>query len=152
MIENSYSRGAVSGNNYIGGLVGFDSDGDTVASFWDVNTSGISTSAAGTGLTTQAMQSIDTFLTAGWDLVGETNNGPNDVWSICDGISYPRLTWQLLAADLACPDGVDFRDYSVFAHYWKQTSDVDGADLTGDGVVNIDDLFVFCRQWLLDSE
>jgi hypothetical protein len=32
----------------------------------------------------------------GWDFIGETINGPNDVWWINKGVSYPKLYWQLV--------------------------------------------------------
>jgi hypothetical protein len=35
------------------------------------------------------------FLTAGWDFVGETANGTEDLWWILEGKDYPRLSWEL---------------------------------------------------------
>jgi len=35
-----------------------------------------------------------TFLGAGWDFVGETANGTEDIWWILEGKDYPRLWWQ----------------------------------------------------------
>ncbi len=52
-ITNSYATGFVSeGGSNIGGLVGFNRDSTITNSYWDVNTSGIRTSAGGTGKTT----------------------------------------------------------------------------------------------------
>jgi len=34
-------------------------------------------------------------LATGWDFVGETNNGTEDIWRILEGKDYPRLWWQL---------------------------------------------------------
>ena len=95
-ITNSYSTGTVSGDQNIGGLVGKrDQDGGIVADcFWDVETSGQSSSAGGTGLTTVEMQTASTFLEAGWDFVGETANGTEDIWWINEGQDYPRLWWE----------------------------------------------------------
>ena len=39
-----------------------------------------------------------TFLEAGWDFVGETVNGTEDIWWIEEGRDYPRLTWELEAS------------------------------------------------------
>lgn len=61
-ITTSYSAGAVSGNDAVGGLVGNDNEGNIAMSFWDIQTSGQITSAAGTGLTTAEMQTASTFL------------------------------------------------------------------------------------------
>jgi hypothetical protein len=95
-IVNCYSTGSVSdpwlgmGN---GGLVAFFC-GEISNSFWDVETSGQETSQGGTGKTTAKMQTASTFLDAGWDFVGEIENGPNDVWKIVEGQTCPLLSWQ----------------------------------------------------------
>jgi activating signal cointegrator complex subunit 1 len=39
------------------------------------------------------MQTAATFLAAGWDFVGETDNGTDDVWWILEGQDYPRLSF-----------------------------------------------------------
>ncbi|MFC1604190.1 GLUG motif-containing protein [Planctomycetota bacterium] len=95
-ITNSYSTGTVSGDQNIGGLVGKrDQDGGIVADcFWDVETSGQSSSAGGTGLTTAEMQTTSTFLDTGWDFIDETDKGTEDIWWITEGQDYPRLWWE----------------------------------------------------------
>jgi len=105
-ITSSYSTGKVSGEGNVGGLVGLAEwrspyggghniyDGTTTASFWDAETCGQLSSAGGTGLTTAEMQTATTFLDAGWDFMDETDNGPNDVWKIVEGQTYPLLSWQ----------------------------------------------------------
>jgi hypothetical protein len=60
-------------------------------SFWDRQTSGLTTSAGGTAKTTAEMRTAKTFLTARWDFVGETANGTEDIWQIQEGKDYPRL-------------------------------------------------------------
>jgi hypothetical protein len=40
------------------------------------------------------MQTASTFLDAGWDFVGETANGTEDIWKIAEGLDYPRLWWE----------------------------------------------------------
>ena len=40
------------------------------------------------------MQTAQTFLEAGWDFVGETVNGTEDIWWIDEGQDYPRLWWE----------------------------------------------------------
>jgi len=62
--------------------------------FWDTVATGQPTSDGGTGKTTAEMQTASTFLEAGWDFVGETADGPNDVWRIAEGLDYPRLWWE----------------------------------------------------------
>jgi hypothetical protein len=95
-ISNCYSIGSVSGDTKTGGLVGKNIRGGTVEnSFWDVETSGQTTSEGGTDKTTAEMQDPNTFLDAGWDFVGESANGTDDFWTICYlGGCYPRLSWE----------------------------------------------------------
>ena len=73
-ISNSYSTGVVLSGSSRGGLVG-RSDGTVTSSYWDTQTSGQSTSAGGTGLTTAQMQDLSSFQTtyAGFDF--------QNVWS-----------------------------------------------------------------------
>jgi hypothetical protein len=68
--------------------------GHIVTSFWDTQTSGWTRSAGGTGKTTAEMHIAKTFLEAGWDFVGETKNGTEDIWWILEGKDYPRLWWE----------------------------------------------------------
>ncbi len=91
-ITNCYSTGSVSGNELVGGLVGLNR-GAVTGSFWDIQTSEQSTSAGGTGKTTAGMQIESTFTDAGWDFVGESVNGTEDIWWILEGRGrgYPRL-------------------------------------------------------------
>jgi len=97
-VKHCYSIGRVSGSGSLAGLIAYDqSSGDEViASFWDIQTSGLSVSAAGEGKTTAEMQTVSTFLDAGWDFVGETENGTEDIWWIDEGQDYPRLWRELI--------------------------------------------------------
>jgi len=90
-ITYCYSIGGVSGGYFIGGLVGANSNGSIEHSFWDVQTSGITFSAGGTGKTTEEMQQRSIYTAAGWDLIGEINNGGEDIWGLVEGESYPQL-------------------------------------------------------------
>lgn len=92
----SYSTGIVTGNIYIGGLVGDEYKSSSIMSFWNIGTSGQTTSAGGIGKTTEEMQTASTFLEAGWDFVEETANGTKDIWWILEGRDYPRLWWELI--------------------------------------------------------
>jgi len=101
MITNCYSAGSVSGEGaYLGlfsfgGLVGLNDEGAVTASFWDVNTSGQTASAGGTGLPTEQMQTESTFTYAGWDFVCEMENGTDEIWMINEGVDYPKLVWDV---------------------------------------------------------
>jgi hypothetical protein len=50
--------------------------------------------AGGKGKTTAEMQTKSTFTDAGWEFVGETANGTEDIWWILEGQDYPRLWWE----------------------------------------------------------
>jgi hypothetical protein len=98
-VTHCYSTGSVNGSGdwTIGGLVGYSEwqgHRTVTHSFWDIWTSGRATSAGGTGKTTAEMQTAATFLNAGWDFVGETANGTEDIWWILEGKDYPRLWWE----------------------------------------------------------
>ena len=99
-IMSSYSTGVVYGGQQgdVGGLLGSDilpnasgqRVGSVTSSFWNLETSGQSESAGGTGLTTAEMQDPNTFLGASWDLVDEIAHGTSDFWIVQEG-DYPSL-------------------------------------------------------------
>jgi len=116
-ITNCFSSGTVTGTDYVGGLVGSDRGfvppagrlyiSIITASFWDIETSGLTNMCGDAddpqgscddsyGKTTAEMQTATTFLESGWDFIGETENGPNDIWWILEGQDYPRLWWELI--------------------------------------------------------
>jgi len=101
-VRQCYSTGAVSGNAQVGGLASGPAPAtdvtvffDVTASFWDVETSGLTVSGAGQGKTTAQMQTAGMYLEAGWDFVGEAENGTAEIWWIDEGQDYPRLWWEL---------------------------------------------------------
>jgi len=151
-ITACYSAGAVTGNNYTGGLVGggYQQD-DVTVSFWDIETSDCNISFGGTGKTTAEMKTRSTFTDAGWDFIWETINGPNDIWAICGGVSYPKLNWQFVLGDSDNDKDVDFLDFGRLSLKWQQADAnlyCGGTDLTGDGVVNMLDFATFADNWL----
>jgi hypothetical protein len=104
-VSNSYSAGSVSGDEYVGGLVGYDHPmwpptawpTPVSNSFWDIETSGQTTSAGGTGKTTAEMKNMATFSEAGWNIVVVANpdtRNPDYIWNIVNGVTYPFLSWQ----------------------------------------------------------
>ncbi len=147
-ISNCYAAGSVFGDSDVGGLIG-KNGGDAYNCFWDVNSSGQSSSAGGEGKTTVEMQTMSTFTDAGWDFVGEVINGLNDIWAICDGTNYPKLSWQRPpVGDFVCPDGVEINDLAILCGQWLLEEL--GGDVWpegGDGIVNFFDWAVFADQW-----
>jgi hypothetical protein len=67
--------------------------------FWDVETSGLSESDGGTGLTTAQMQDPNIFADAGWDFIHESD-GPSDIWAQTTDEVHPILWWQLPESQL----------------------------------------------------
>ena len=96
-ISNCYSSSRIFADTRVGGLIGEGggSPNAVIHSFWDVETSGQSTSAGGTPKTTAEMQDPNTFIDAGWDFVGESDNGPSDIWARPSGDGYMILWSQL---------------------------------------------------------
>lgn len=83
-VANTYAVGAVTagtGSTDVGGLFGFN-DGTVVSSYWNIQTSGQTSSAGGMGKTTAQMKDIATF--SGWDI--------EDDQTLDDSNPYPRLT------------------------------------------------------------
>lgn len=96
MLTNSYATGVVTGTLPLGGLIATDV-GSVVNSFWDMETSGLTTSAGGEGKSTADMLDVATYTTdlasAAWDF--------DMIWRIDplfnDG--YPYLWWQAVEPD-----------------------------------------------------
>jgi len=90
-IAKCYSIGAVSGTGTIGGLVGVNTS--TVSnSFWDTETSNKSTSAGGTGKTTDQMKIESTFTDTATEGLDEAWNF-TDTWGMSGTVNdgYPYL-------------------------------------------------------------
>ncbi len=169
-IFDCYSTGMPSGTSNVGGFAGGMPGGMIVGCFWDTDTSGTTVShGTAAGRTTEQMQTEALYVDAGWNF--------DHVWSICDGVGYPRLQWQIPETDFVCPAGtgmedlaafsrcwlaviqpvgdltgdgtVGYADFAILSRYW-QDSDCGryGADLSGDGKVGIEDLWIFSAHWL----
>ncbi len=103
-ITNCFATGSVTntGNqSFRGGILGFLNSGSASNSYWDLQTTGMSTSYAlpsSYAKTTVAMQTQDTFV--GWDFAGETANGTNDYWFLNSVVNngYPYLVWEQVAS------------------------------------------------------
>ncbi len=123
-ISQCYSTGAVPDRaNYFGGLCGNSTNGSISGCFWDMETSGITTSEGGTGLTTVQMQTRSTFTDAGWDFVFETANGTDDVWAMYDYPVFARQYTMAGSGTAADPYVIDSRAkfdlYIAEPAYWS---------------------------------
>ena len=152
-----YSTGSVSGNRNIGGLVGIRWGGTTRDSFWDTQVIGKASGDDGTLKTTAEMQTAMTFIEAGWDFAGESVNGVEEIWSICEGTNYPKLVWQISPADFVCPDGITLDDFYFFVDHLEDVNCdasngyCDGTDLDFSGTVDIYDLAILVDYWLAEN-
>jgi hypothetical protein len=107
-IDRVYSTGAVTvtgTETNVGGLVGQAASDVFLNSFWDTETSGRSSSDAGTGRTTAQLTFLTTFtdtattgLTTAWPIVDgwAPYVAATRVWGICSDVNdgYPFLLWQ----------------------------------------------------------
>jgi hypothetical protein len=105
----------------------------------------------GEPLTDEQMKQQDNFI--GWDFVWESANGSSDIWVICEGNGYPKLSWQydLMAGDFDNDWDVDFNDFAAMGLKWMEADSnlyCGGIDLTGDGLVDLYDLAIFAENWL----
>jgi len=156
-VTRCYSTGAVNGTGtYVGGLVGYNNGGTVTGCFWDLQTSGQTASDGGIGLPTVVMQIEDVFVAFGWDFVGESENGTENTWAICEGLDYPKLAWQFVIGDYNGDGYTDFMDFCILAEHWLQSEPPEasfycgdgGRDLTNDGLVDFGDLMEFADNWL----
>ncbi|MBN1359132.1 MAG: hypothetical protein JW993_01000 [Sedimentisphaerales bacterium] len=74
-----------------GGLIGVVDRTLVTGCFWDTQTSGFSSSAAGQRRTTAQLRKASTFIHAGWDFEGESTNGIADIWCIDEAVDYPKF-------------------------------------------------------------
>jgi hypothetical protein len=147
---NSYARGSVTGNNDVGALVGNQTggyvqyvyatghvtgNGESVGglygdisntmsadAFYDSDTTGMNSSAFGTGKSTSAMKNIVTYTDtdtigldgSAWDFTGTQNDdeGTDDIWSIdsTHNSGYPCLVWSTVCTTNAPADNDNVSD------------------------------------------
>jgi hypothetical protein len=166
-VSDCYSTGSVyQYADPVGGLVGFN-HGTISSSFYDQQTSGQEEGAGGAGgsavtdvngIPTLQMQTQTTFTDAGWDFKGETQNGTDDVWTICEGMTYPRLARQGYIGNFTGTESIDLRDLAALAAAWKSTLGDDNwnglCDISEppDNIIDAGDLAVFALNYLSGAE
>jgi len=90
LVMRCYCAGTVSGDRLtVAGVAGgtvadsyYLRHQDIPAPYW----------ATATGLTDSQMRDRASFV--GWDFVGGTEDGTEDIWTICEDKDYPRLWWE----------------------------------------------------------
>ena len=154
-VIHCYATGRVAGAEETGGLVGADDDCLVQGTFWDIETSGIQRSDEGTGLTTAELQALGTFIDAGWTFAGPSDvKGVQEFWVMRGAASYPRPAWEMVAGDYDGDEAVDLRDFARLARRWRGKDSgfwMGGTDLTGDGIIDGQDLRALCSQWPVEA-
>jgi len=100
-----YSTGTAFSNGAYGALIGSNEEsGLILKGFWDITTSGLTIGCGFSvgmvfeawGKPTNEMKMQTTFTSQGWDFIGETAVGTDDIWKIDPSINngYPSLYWQ----------------------------------------------------------
>ena len=152
-VMNCYASGEIQyGNNSqdIGGLIG-TSIQDGISDCYFLDTAGPN-NGHGEPLSDPNMQVQSSFV--GWDFVGESANGIEDIWKICEGLNYPRLSWQqAVLGDFGCPYGVGLEDLGHLLDWWLVDNcavrgDCAGADVDGSGQVDLRDFSIIGQRWL----
>jgi hypothetical protein len=87
-IRTCYSTCVVQ-TRHSSGLVAYNEGGSVEHCLWDVEASGVETSAGGEGGATEQMRQQASF--TGWDF--------ENTWMICEGVDYPRLLWEGVDCD-----------------------------------------------------
>jgi hypothetical protein len=116
-ITNCYSAGSVNGNTNAGGFIGFIEYPESVFvtnCYWDKETSGIDSSAAGVGRTTAEMTvpvyGSNTYV--GWDF---GNVWADDIYNLNEG--YPRLEWACGIEDNDDAFVAEDRGFDLYQNY-----------------------------------
>ncbi len=98
-VKNCYSTATVQGTSPIGGLISSNVSGDIIQSYYlSPPVVAEADNHVGEALTDDQMTDIASFLN--WDFVGETANGTDDIWTLCEGLDSPRLSWE----NRPCPE------------------------------------------------
>lgn len=156
-IRNCYSTGSLLVDDFMphytpfiaGGIAGWSAGGVENSFYLE----GYTTYTYGQPLTAEQLKQRASF--TGWDFLGESANGNNEIWRMCaDGVDYPRLSWEFARnGDFACGDGVDLLDLLALAEHWLQTEAAAPAtfnyacDANSDAIINIADLAALSANW-----
>ncbi|MBM7131386.1 MBG domain-containing protein [Dyella mobilis] len=142
-IANTYATGAVSGGgSYFGGLVGVGAGNTIIDSYWDTQTTGQSTSAGGTGLTTAQMMDPASF--AAWGMDISAIGGSSATWRIYAGDTAPLLRTFMVGLTVTAMNLGTIYNGTAFAGssnlifgtltpgYWLPSNNVDTSLILGD--------------------
>jgi hypothetical protein len=165
-MTDCYSQGTVTGTYCVGGLVGLLYEQGTISRCYSSTNTAIDAEQAGNlvgmvdnGTITASfsrdnasdsqMTTEETYTQAGWLFADGNTGGSENPWAICEGMNYPRLSWEkLYKGDWICPDGVDIMDIVLLCEQWLTTkASMDISPGGGDGIVNFNDWVTFSIAW-----
>jgi len=130
-ISHAYSTGmAVTNKNQAGGFAGYN-DGTITESYWDTDTSGLTTGIASapptgttglvTGLTSNQLMNAASF--SAWDI--NAQGGTDSIWRIYEGYTAPLLRSFLTTLEVHVNDSSVTYDGSSHQGSWSATAEYD---------------------------
>lgn len=127
-ISNSYSSGFVNPVGFSGGFLGYSLTGSISNCFWNTQTSGMPSSAAGTGKTTTEMRTQTTFSNASWNFTS--------IWAInsTKNFGFPYL--QSVSLDSVSLSG-NTQVASVLLSYTDGSAKTITSDNAGNFSINV---------------
>ncbi len=156
-LSRCFSTGHVEGSEDVGGLAGLKLGEASADGFWNIDSSGQTHSAAGTGSNTIEMKNISIYLDAGWDFAGESTNGIKEIWRLCEeGAEYPKLVPILNQnGDFSCPGGTGVEDLYALAECWLSNYRQFGiynraCDVEYDDYIDFNDFVSLASGWKCD--
>ncbi len=114
-ITNCYSNAKVSAYDNFGGLTGYSLFTSPERSYYGPNPNAVNW---GENISSDAEFWYDSE--TGWDMIGETENGSEDLWQVVDGYGYPWLSYEnvVIEGDLDNDEKVDLADFGILAENW----------------------------------
>ena len=152
-LEKCYSTSIVNSGatiSSIGAFVGTLVSGAQVNDSYYLSTVGPN-NGIGIAKTPVQLKQIATY--TNWEFNG-AQLGNQGHWRMRDGQpAYPYLAWEFIDGDFYGDFQVDMRDFMEFSKSWKtDLNDFDFnwlCDLTGNGLIDLDDFRAFCDNWLI---
>ncbi|MEN6308474.1 MAG: hypothetical protein ABFD91_12035 [Anaerohalosphaeraceae bacterium] len=157
-IKNCYAVCQIIGGSGInvGGLIGFG-DPQMVTQSYFLSTADGGGPDNNIGLVRTAVQLKQRATYEGWDFVGQSQDGSDEIWRMCkNGVAYPRLSWEYAhGGDFDCPDGIDTADLLALAFSWLGSEQADqtyrtSVDADCNGKIDLRDFAVLAGYWLSD--
>ncbi len=152
-------------SGYTASLVGYSiTEGSLIErSFWNIEkeANGVGYTrdtevVDNSGLTAAMMSDIGLYLNYGWDFIGETQNGAEDIWHMPWGQDGPPKLWNEkdIPGDVAGRYGVDLADLDRLSADWlRDDSDYQFDGVSGsDGCVDTVELGMIADNWLVQPE